>query len=380
MGPEGSYMIESNEGDARGFADLGLPLSCAARWRASATRSPRPSSAPPSPRCSRADLLGQAATGTGKTAAFSLPLLQRIAPERKRARDATRPGARAHARAGDAGRRGHPPLRAEPGRARACPSTAASRSAGSCARSSAASTSWWPPPGARWTTSAPGHAATSARIEVVVLDEADEMLDMGFAEDIEAILAACPSSRQTALFSATMPPRIDAIAAPPPARPGAGRARQGEAALATLPWSGRSPTSCRAAYKPAALGRVLDIEAPAAAIVLLPHPRRGRPADRDAQRTRLPGRGAARRNGPAAARPGDEPAAGRHARPARGHRRRRPRARHRPAHPRRQLRRAHRAGVRMCTASAASGGPGARASPSRWPSRASSACSRPSSG
>ena len=46
----------------------------------------------------------------------------------------------------------------------------------------------------------------------VVLDEADEMLDLGFIEDVEKILASSPSSRQTALFSATMPPPIRALA------------------------------------------------------------------------------------------------------------------------------------------------------------------------
>ena len=45
-----------------------------------------------------------------------------------------------------------------------------------------------------------------------MLDEADEMLDMGFADDIEAILDATPAERQTVLFSATMPARINAIA------------------------------------------------------------------------------------------------------------------------------------------------------------------------
>ncbi|MGD0386801.1 MAG: DEAD/DEAH box helicase, partial [Solirubrobacteraceae bacterium] len=46
----------------------------------------------------------------------------------------------------------------------------------------------------------------------VVLDEADEMLDLGFLEDVEKILGATPSGRQTALFSATMPPPIRALA------------------------------------------------------------------------------------------------------------------------------------------------------------------------
>jgi len=47
----------------------------------------------------------------------------------------------------------------------------------------------------------------------VVLDEADEMLDLGFLEDVERILSLTPSSRQTALFSATMPPEIRRLAA-----------------------------------------------------------------------------------------------------------------------------------------------------------------------
>ena len=46
------------------------------------------------------------------------------------------------------------------------------------------------------------------RVRVAVLDEADEMLDIGFAYDIERILRSTPRSRQTALFSATIPTRI----------------------------------------------------------------------------------------------------------------------------------------------------------------------------
>jgi ATP-dependent RNA helicase DeaD len=46
----------------------------------------------------------------------------------------------------------------------------------------------------------------------VVLDEADEMLDLGFLEDVEKILSMTPSGRQTALFSATMPPPIRKLA------------------------------------------------------------------------------------------------------------------------------------------------------------------------
>ncbi len=51
------------------------------------------------------------------------------------------------------------------------------------------------------------------QLRMLVLDEADEMLDQGFAPDVERILAMTPRSRQTALFSATIPPWVDKIAA-----------------------------------------------------------------------------------------------------------------------------------------------------------------------
>ncbi len=49
-------------------------------------------------------------------------------------------------------------------------------------------------------------------VEVVILDEADEMLDMGFAEELDTILSATPAGRQTALFSATISPTIARVA------------------------------------------------------------------------------------------------------------------------------------------------------------------------
>jgi ATP-dependent RNA helicase DeaD len=49
-------------------------------------------------------------------------------------------------------------------------------------------------------------------VKLLVLDEADEMLDMGFIEDIEEIMRRTPESRQTALFSATIPPNIQRLA------------------------------------------------------------------------------------------------------------------------------------------------------------------------
>ncbi len=51
-----------------------------------------------------------------------------------------------------------------------------------------------------------------SHVKYVVLDEADEMLNMGFVEDIEAILKAAPKQRRTVLFSATMPPHIERLA------------------------------------------------------------------------------------------------------------------------------------------------------------------------
>src|SRR5215207_1047649 len=56
------------------------------------------------------------------------------------------------------------------------------------------------------------HALVLDGTRYVVLDEADEMLDLGFLEDVETILSRTPSGRQTALFSATMPPPIRGLA------------------------------------------------------------------------------------------------------------------------------------------------------------------------
>ena len=56
------------------------------------------------------------------------------------------------------------------------------------------------------------HALVVSSARYVVLDEADEMLDLGFFEDVETILSRCPSGRQTALFSATIPPEIKRLA------------------------------------------------------------------------------------------------------------------------------------------------------------------------
>ncbi|MDX2166686.1 MAG: DEAD/DEAH box helicase, partial [Deltaproteobacteria bacterium] len=104
-------------------------------------------------------------------------------------------------------------------------------------------------------------------LRVVVLDEADEMLDMGFAEDLDALLAASPESRQTVLFSATMPARIAAIAKrhlrdPVTLRIAAERTRAGSA-----PRVRQTVYVVPRGQKIAALGRILDVEDPTAALV-----------------------------------------------------------------------------------------------------------------
>ena len=107
-------------------------------------------------------------------------------------------------------------------------------------------------------------------VEVVVLDEADEMLDMGFAEDIESILEQTPSERQTVLFSATLPPRIDAIAARhlrTPLRIQVGMTKGNQRTLTANPNIRQTAYVVHRAHKAAALGRILDVETPAAALV-----------------------------------------------------------------------------------------------------------------
>src|SRR6185436_11576783 len=156
------------------------------------------------------DVLGQAATGTGKTAAFALPLLHRIGalgdddrvvralvlvPTRELAMQVAEAVHRYGKQLG---------VRVLPiygGQAMQQQLRALKR-------------------GIDVVIATPGRALDHIRrrtlrldaVQMVVLDEADEMLDMGFADDLEAILEAVPAERQTALFSATMAAPIRAIA------------------------------------------------------------------------------------------------------------------------------------------------------------------------
>jgi ATP-dependent RNA helicase DeaD len=105
------------------------------------------------------------------------------------------------------------------------------------------------------------------QLRTVVLDEADEMLDMGFAEDIEAILEAAPADRQTVLFSATIPSRIDKLARKYLRSPIRIEIRKESAPAGEAPKVRQSAYVVARAHKPTVLGRVLDVEAPEAAIV-----------------------------------------------------------------------------------------------------------------
>jgi ATP-dependent RNA helicase DeaD len=104
-------------------------------------------------------------------------------------------------------------------------------------------------------------------VRTVVLDEADEMLDMGFAEDLEAILEATPADRQTALFSATLPPRIAEIANKHLKDPVRVRIDREVVPAGSAPRVRQVAYIVSRAHKIATLGRVLDVEHPTSAIV-----------------------------------------------------------------------------------------------------------------
>lgn len=153
------------------------------------------------------DVIGQAQTGTGKTAAFSLPILHKlsagedhvqalvVAPTRELALQVAR-AMHEYGRVREA--RVLPIYGGQP----------YGRQIGRLKR------------GVDIVVGTPGRlldlmkqkVLDLSRVRTVVLDEADEMLSMGFIEDIEAILKQTADNRQTALFSATMPPEIRRLA------------------------------------------------------------------------------------------------------------------------------------------------------------------------
>jgi ATP-dependent RNA helicase DeaD len=258
-------MSEDNGGGTGGFADLTLAPELCRSLSGLGYEEPTPiQRAAIPPLLAGRDLVGQAATGTGKTAAFALPVLQRILGEGGRAEPlalvlvptrelAMQVSEAMHRYGRDVGARVLPIYGGQP----------IGRQLRALDR------------GADVVVATPGRALDHLTrgtlnlrgLEIVVLDEADEMLDMGFAEDIEAILANTRESRQTALFSATMPPRIDGMVRRhlrDPVRVELGR--QASASHDGLLVRQTAYVAPRG-HKPAALGRVLDLEAPTAAVV-----------------------------------------------------------------------------------------------------------------
>jgi ATP-dependent RNA helicase DeaD len=104
-------------------------------------------------------------------------------------------------------------------------------------------------------------------VQVVILDEADEMLDMGFADDLEAILAATPAERQTALFSATISATITRIAKRHLRDPARIKVHADKSSADGIALVRQVAYVVRRADKLAALCRILDVEDPASALV-----------------------------------------------------------------------------------------------------------------
>jgi ATP-dependent RNA helicase DeaD len=261
----GCSLAGDDDGDASAFAELGLAPGLCRTLSGLGYEEPTPiQRAAVPPLIAGRDLVGQAATGTGKTAAFALPVLQRIL-----ARD---------------GQAGVLALILVPTRELAMQVSEAMRNYG-CDMSVRVLPVYGGQPigrqlralerGVDVVVATPGRALDHiargtldlSGLEIVVLDEADEMLDMGFAEDIETILGQTPENRQAALFSATMPPRIDGMVRrylSDPVRVELGRkASASPGGLLVRQVAYMTPRG----YKPAALARVLDVETPAAAVV-----------------------------------------------------------------------------------------------------------------
>ena len=250
---------------AREFSALGLPDPILASLKSLGYKQPTPIQAEAiPPLMAGRDLLGQASTGTGKTAAFALPTLARVnaaetggsptalilVPTRELAVQVQKA---IHEYARGSGVSVLAVFGGQP----------IGRQLGPLKR------------GVDIVVATPGRALDHIRrnslrtdqIQILILDEADEMLDMGFAEELEAILEGTPESRQTMLFSATMPKRIGKIAAQHMNDPV--RIEISREAIE----QGESPRIRQTAYfvprnhKSAALGRVLDMEGPESAIV-----------------------------------------------------------------------------------------------------------------
>jgi ATP-dependent RNA helicase DeaD len=190
------------------FADLGLSESTLQALRDVGYESPSPiqEQAIPSVLAGR-DVIGQAQTGTGKTAAFGLPIVEYVDPDVHEVQALVLTPTRelciqvtqalraygAHKGADVVAVFGGAPIRTQ---------QAQLRGGGHVVVGTVG----------RVLDLISRHSLVLHDCRFVVLDEADEMLDLGFLEDVERILSLTPSGRQTALFSATMPPPIRKLA------------------------------------------------------------------------------------------------------------------------------------------------------------------------
>ncbi len=230
------------------------------------------------------DLLAEAPTGTGKTAAFALPILQRLAARMDADRAAGRPvEGRGAPRDGERGSR-PAALVLAPTRELAMQVAEATHRYGRELGVRVVPVYGGQPitaqlhrlgRGVDVVVATPGRAVDHLErrsllldeVETVVLDEADEMLDMGFADDLERILGALPEPHQTALFSATIAGPIARLAGRHLHHPAQVRVR------AEAPAGGEAARVRQVAYvvrradKLAALGRILDIEDGTATLV-----------------------------------------------------------------------------------------------------------------
>jgi ATP-dependent RNA helicase DeaD len=249
-----------------GFSTLGLDERLLAALTALGYEEPTPiQRAAIPPLLDRHDVLAQAATGTGKTAAFALPLLHLVTPDAPtRERTAALvlvPTRELAMQVAEAVHKYGKPLGVI-----AVPIYGGASMEGQIRTLKR---------GVDVVVATPGRALDHIRrrtlhlaaVKMVVLDEADEMLDMGFAEDLEAILAATPPERQTALFSATLPPRISAIAAKHLRKPTIIRIEREAVAAGTLAKVRQVAYVVARSNKMAALSRVLDVEQPVSTIV-----------------------------------------------------------------------------------------------------------------
>lgn len=268
-GRDAEYAATMTDADPTTFAALGLAPALLETLAGLGYEEPTPvQEAAIPPLLAGRDLLAEAPTGTGKTAAFALPILQRLAAD-----------GLGRAEAGTA-----LALVLVPTRELAMQVAEAVHRYGRVLGARVLPVYGGQPIGQQLrglrrgldiVVATPGRAVDhltrgSLRldtVQAVILDEADEMLDMGFAEELDTILSATPTVRQTALFSATISPTIARVAARhlrEPVRVAVRPERPSEEAPAKvrqLAYVVRRPD------KLAALGRILDVEDPAAALV-----------------------------------------------------------------------------------------------------------------